>query len=307
MLFILLGVFAGACSPVQTSVNTRLKRKLGSPMYSAFFTFLTAPFVLTALMIGLGQGAYLSLDKMIREPWWVWIGGIVGVAFVTVNIQIMQRLGAIQTVVLPALGQTLMGLIIDHFGLFGASRIPLSVLRAAGALLVLFGVFLVTSARAGKEQKKKEGGTLFWQLAAVSIGAMSAMQTAANGYVGRVVGSPIRAAIINFLVGLTLISLICLGQLIVKDHGKPRLSSEKGPWWMWIGGLLGCVFITSNSFLSVRIGTGMTVVASLIGIMLGGILIDMFGLFEVPKRPVTLPKILGVLCMIAGAVFVRLL
>ncbi|MBQ5952320.1 MAG: DMT family transporter [Lachnospiraceae bacterium] len=304
MLYMLIAVIGGLANPMQSGVNGRLRRKIGHPLYTAVLTFATAPFILFALMILTGTELKLNVSRLFSEPFWVWAGGIIGVFFVTLNMPILQRLGGVQAMVLPAFGQIVGGLIIDHFGLLGANRIPLSLTRAVGAVLVVCGLILVTRSRVSGE--KKAGGNLMWQVMGILLGMGTSVQTAANGYVGKIVESPFRASIINFLVGLTLILIICCVKF-VRDGRKFPFTKEKAPWWSWLGGACGVVFITANAAMSSRIGTGMTLVCSQVGIMLGGILIDQFGLFGNQKRPATAMKILGVVLMIAGAVVIRLL
>jgi len=76
---------------------------------------------------------------------------------------------------------------------------------------------------------------------------------------------------------------------------------------MWVGGILGGIYILANVFLSRTIGTGMTVIVVLIGSTTGGLLIDQFGVFRSPKRPTTARKVIGACTMIVGAAIIRLL
>ncbi|RRJ19130.1 DMT family transporter, partial [Pseudomonas aeruginosa] len=50
------------------------------------------------------------------------VGGILGMAFVTSNVILMPFLGAALTTIVGMLGQMLMGVIIDHFGLLGTPK-----------------------------------------------------------------------------------------------------------------------------------------------------------------------------------------
>ena len=309
MPYIIIQILAGLCLPTQTSVNTKLRKKIGSPIYPAFWTFLTATAILLIVRRVIEHGETIPFGRLLAEPWWIWIGGVCGVVFVCLNILIYQHIGSVQTVILPALGQTVTGLLIDHFGLFRANVIPMSLMRALGGVMVLAGVLLVTRARVGGSASgEKESGLslLPWQLAAVGQGVLNAMQTAANGYAGRVLGSGIRGSVVNFLVGLTLITILT-AVTFFKNGSKIRFSEEPSRWWMWLGGVCGVSFITCNAIMSTLIGNGMTVVAGLIGSMTGGVLIDQLGLFETPKRPVTAAKIIGIVIMLAGAACIRLL
>ncbi|WP_413587808.1 DMT family transporter [Ellagibacter isourolithinifaciens] len=86
-----------------------------------------------------------------------------------------------------------------------------------------------------------------------------------------------------------------------------RKGDRLNPWWMWIGGILGGLYVLANVYLSRIIGTGMTVVVLLVGSTTGGILVDHFGIFESPKKAINRQKILGVLIMILGAAAIKLL
>lgn len=310
---IILGFLAGVGLPIQTSVNTRLRKKVGSPYNASLVSFVVALLFLSALLLITGQGLHIPLAQLLNEPAWIWIGGICGLVFLTGNILLFSKLGGVQTVVLPVLGQILMGLIIDNFGLFYSQKTPLSVFRIAGAVMVILGVVLVSMAKenktASEKLQKSESTTLWiWRAFGIFAGMLSATQIAVNGYLGKVVGSPIKASAISFTVGIIFLAIICI--VLHFKNGKSesfKNESAKNPWWMWIGGILGGLYILANVYLSRIVGTGMTVIILLIGSTTGGILVDHFGMFESPKKPINAQKILGVLIMILGAATIKLL
>ena len=310
---IILGFLAGVGLPIQTSVNTRLRKKVGSPYNASLVSFVVALLFLSALLLITGQGLHIPLAQLLNEPAWIWIGGICGLVFLTGNILLFSKLGGVQTVVLPVLGQILMGLIIDNFGLFYSQKTPLSVFRIAGAVMVILGVVLVSMAKenktASEKLQKSESTTLWiWRAFGIFAGMLSATQIAVNGYLGKVVGSPIKASAISFTVGIIFLAIICI--VLHFKNGKSesfKNESAKNPWWMWIGGILGGLYILANVYLSRIVGTGMTVIILLIGSTTGGILVDHFGMFESPKKPINDQKILGVLIMILGAAAIKLL
>ena len=310
---IILGFLAGVGLPIQTSVNTRLRKKVGSPYNASLVSFVVALLFLSALLLITGQGLHIPLAQLLNEPAWIWIGGICGLVFLTGNILLFSKLGGVQTVVLPVLGQILMGLIIDNFGLIYSQKTPLSVFRIAGAVMVILGVVLVSMAKenktASEKLQKSESTTLWiWRAFGIFAGMLSATQIAVNGYLGKVVGSPIKASAISFTVGIIFLAIICI--VLHFKNGKSesfKNESAKNPWWMWIGGILGGLYILANVYLSRIVGTGMTVIILLIGSTTGGILVDHFGMFESPKKPINAQKILGVLIMILGAAAIKLL
>lgn len=307
------GILVGLSLPVQTSVNARLRAKLGSPFLASLVSFMVAAAFL-GLLILFEQGTiFISLADVWGEPLWIWAGGICGVIFLTGNIFLLPRLGSVQTVVLPVLGQVIMGLLIDNFAWFAGQKIALTFFRILGAVLVMSGVTLVSLPRKSNRNSpvpavspKREFSLLSWQVFAVAIGMLSAMQTAINGHLGVVINSPYAAAFISFVVGLFILPAVCV--LWAVKYPVQKDTSLKMHWWMWTGGIFGALFILINMFLSQRVGTGMAVIIVLLGAMTGGVCIDHFALLgSKERRPLTLIKLFGLMIMLAGVVCVRFL
>ena len=74
----------------------------------------------------------------------------------TGNILLMPRIGSVQTAILPAMGQILMGTLIDTFGFFQSQQRELSGLRIVGVALVIAGVIMVIIAKAGRSPVKEK-------------------------------------------------------------------------------------------------------------------------------------------------------
>lgn len=321
---ILLGILAGIGLPIQTSINTRLRKKVGTPYNASLVSFIVALVFLVLLLIVTGEGIDIPFGKLLKEPVWIWAGGICGVVFLTGNILLLSKIGSVQTVILPVLGQILMGLIIDSLGLFHAEQSRMTILRVIGAFLVIVGVLIVSMAkdikrgtrhaetdleRSKQVTENRTRGQLLWIWRAFGIlaGMLSATQIAVNGYLGKVVKSPIKASMISFMVGIILLAIICIVMGRKNRIEQTRQEKkEKHPWWIWFGGILGGLYILANVTLSGKIGTGMTVIVLLIGATAGGLLVDHFGLFGSEKKPINAMKVLGVLIMVVGAAAIKL-
>lgn len=331
---IILGILAGIGLPIQTSINTRLREHVGSPYRASLVSFAMALVLLLGMLVVTGQGIGFPFARLAREPVWIWLGGVCGVIFLTGNILLLSKVGSVQTVVLPVLGQILMGLVIDSSGLFYAERSQLTLMRVVGAVLVVVGVLVVSMAkdvtrgdirvelqevedevaadiaRAAHERRAgaQTRGLWLWRVFGVGAGMLSATQVAVNGYLGSVVDSPIKASAISFVVGIVCLGIVCV---VMRWKGSETnlAPCQQGthPWWMWFGGVLGGLYILANVTLSGQVGTGMTVIVLLIGATVGGLLVDHFGLFGTNKKPVNAMKILGVLIMVAGAVAIKVL
>lgn len=311
---ILFGFFAGMGLPFQTSFNAMVGRRVGSPYRASLLSFFGALIFLMVLLLFSGDGMLPQIVHWAQAPWWVWSGGLCGVIFLTGNILLVSRLGSAQTVTLSTLGQIFMGMLVDNFGWFHAERSALTSLRTVGVVLVVCGVVLVSlrktderKARVRRQRQRRGGRVWLWRLAAVSIGMVSASQVAVNGYLGRVLGASLRAAVVSFAIGTLAIGLLCLAQAWVRQSALLIVPRRRLPLWIWTGGILGALYIWSNITLAGLVGTGTTVVVMLTGSIAGGLLVDHYGFLGTARRPVRIQKVLGVGLMVIGAAAIKLL
>ncbi|WP_298693571.1 DMT family transporter [uncultured Corynebacterium sp.] len=299
MLWILLGILAGLVLPIQTLVNTRLRASTGTPFSSSMISFAVGTVTLLIVATAITGGDY-GIAQAFDEPLWIWFGGLLGVVALTGNILLFPHLGAVQTVVLPIAGQVIMGLIVDHFGLFESPQSSLTAVRAIGAIIVLVGVITVVATPSAATSSEDSATALWlWRLAGFIFGCFTASQSAINGHLGQVTGSPVSAALVSFAVGVTALVIV---NIVLR--WRPRIERPEGkpnPWWMWIGGVLGALFIFGNAALVPQIGTGLTVVAGLLGSMLGSLIID-----RVSGAPIKSRQVLGIALLLTGVVLIRL-
>lgn len=306
MFYLLAALCIGAIVPIQTAANSRLRQSVrGKPIVSALISF-TIALTLAALATAVTQGNPLpQFAEGVNPPWWGGLGGVFGVLFIVGNILLFAKLGAVQTVVLPILGQVIMGLLIDRFGLFRARQMEISVWRLLGVVLVLVGIAVVL--RIGRTpigyQETQGGEAWLFRALGVTIGMGSSMQTAVNGYMGTIAGSALHAAEINLAVGAVLL-------LILAAVTAPRQLGTRpapGPWWMWLGGVVGAIFVTGGAALAPKIGTATTVIAINAGTIAGGQVMESMGAFGARKTPMDATRLVGLAIIFLGVVAVRLL
>lgn len=309
MLAVLFGIFAGALMPVQTSVNTRLRLSVGAPLLASLISFMVGTLTLfLATWITTGR-PLPDFSATTGQPWWIFTGGALGVVMLTGNILLFPRVGSVQTVILPVAGQIFMGLLIDSLGLFNSPQIDFSPLRLLGAIAVSSGALLVVGvfSQGGQDTFVEDGVTVWlWRAFGVVMGACAATQTAVNGHLGTILGSPVGSAFISFAVGvLALLLLLLLARTPWRGIVKP--AEGRNPWWMWTGGILGATLVFANAFLAPTLGTGLTVVLSLTGMMAASLLIDSLGLIGSRRVPVKPLQVIGLLVIITGVILIRLI
>ncbi len=321
MFAILIALTIGVGLPIQTSINSRLRQALGSPFSASFISFSVGTIFLAIMSLVVVHTLGFSPSLFAKEPFWLWLGGLFGVVYLTGNILLFPKLGSVQTVIMPVLGQIIAGLLIDNYGWFHSPVSPITFVSGLGALLVILGVIGTVAGKRGiaegHEVLDQEGSkpitetteahgisAWLWRLLGVFGGMLSASQTAINGYLGAVLQSKIQAAFVSFFVGTIVLLIIVL--VLRPSFNLHSLRTEHHPWWMWIGGLIGALFVLGNVYLVPVIGTGLAVVITLIGLMAGGLLIDQFGWMGAKQNRVTFWQLASLVVMVAGVALIRL-
>lgn len=315
MLFlpVVIGIAVGILLPIQTSVNTKLSDRMGSSFGSTLVSFIISGIMCFVLVLAFNHSLAMGFGALTQDPAWVWLSGIFGVICVAGSIVAMPHIGSVQTVIMTVLGMLVTGLIVDHFSLFYSLQNPLTAARVIGALIVLAGVLIVVAMGNKKSRSgiSSEGGKSnilrqwLFRLVAICAGVASACQTAVNGYVGAVLESPFKAALLANIVGIIFLIILIL---VTRSKFQIRnQSSTRFPWWIWLGGIIGTLFMVGNVYLAQTIGTGMAVILTLIGQMGGSLVLDTAGLLGVSKKSLTPNRIIGLVVMIVGASIIQML
>ena len=111
------------------------------------------------------------------------------------------------------------------------------------------------------------------------------------------------------LLLLTLLRLLfaLLGALLASGlFGRPSLDQVPvAPWWAWLGGVFGALFVTTSVIAVPRVGTVATFGAIICGQFIGAVLIDTFGWLGVEPIALTPGRLLGVGLLIAGVFLIQ--
>jgi bacterial/archaeal transporter family-2 protein len=139
-LAVVLSLAAGLAGGVQVAVLGRLGDRVGSFEAFAFSALVTALVGAAALLV-LRQ-SWHGYAAALRQPPWLWIGGLMG-AFIVLTITVAgSRIGTTSTVALLITGNLAMAVLIDRFGLFGIRGFGLHWQRIVGIVLLGAGAAL---------------------------------------------------------------------------------------------------------------------------------------------------------------------
>jgi len=142
---------------------------------------------------------------------------------------------------------------------------------------------------------------LLFMAAVVLAGGATALQAPTNAKLMGAVGSPVNAAFVSFAVGTA-----ALGILAVILQARPDAAAVRAlPWYAWVGGLYGAIFVVAAAWGVPRLGVALTITLMVAGQLLIGVLLDHFGAFGMPAQPISWGRVAGILLVICGVVVVR--
>jgi transporter family-2 protein len=141
----------------------------------------------------------------------------------------------------------------------------------------------------------------YWpHVVAALVGAGLTVQVGMNAAVRVAIGSPVLAAIVNFVVGLGALALVAVASGARWTPG----STAAIPAWAWFGGLLGAAYVAATTVLGPRLGAAALLALTLAGQMLAALAVDHYGVIGFPQSPVTPARVLGAALLVAGALLI---
>jgi transporter family-2 protein len=132
---------------------------------------------------------------------------------------------------------------------------------------------------------------------AVMAGALIPVQAASGGTLGRVLGNPLWGAAVALFIGFFALLIVAFALRLP----LPSMSNAlQGPWWMWIGGITGAIYVATSLALLPKIGAAGFIVCVIAGQMIAAMLLDHFGLLGLTVKPINMGRAIGVGIMFVG-------
>ncbi len=142
----------------------------------------------------------------------------------------------------------------------------------------------------------------FYLLFGVVAGAGVAAQAVINARLRLAVGAPLWAAAIQFAVGL---ALIVAAALATRQMAPVTAGLTREPWWIWLGGVFGAIFIVVTIVLTPRVGAALTLASIVVGQLTTALVIDHFGWFGASVIRLSPGRALGVGLLVLGIALIR--
>jgi len=139
LLTVLIGTLGGVAVGLQGPIAAQMGKRVGG-VASSFVVHVSGAFLSGALLLVRGGEQIQNWRSL---SWYMLGSGFLGVLlYLTIN-HTMPRLGATTALALIIIGQLAMGILVDHFGLFGIAIRRLDAWRLAGLILLVAGGYLV--------------------------------------------------------------------------------------------------------------------------------------------------------------------
>lgn len=134
MLYILVAILSGITNVISRSVNFVLSDKIGV-YQSTFFNYIFGLIGSFILLVISGETFKLFTASSYSAPWIVYVGGLVGVAVVSLQVFLSSKVSSFYLTLLLFVGQLFTGIIIDC-----VSTGKISVYQIIGGVLVIVGL-----------------------------------------------------------------------------------------------------------------------------------------------------------------------
>jgi bacterial/archaeal transporter family-2 protein len=139
IVFVALAIAAGVASAMQGATNAGLSKAAGLGPALVVNTCLV---LIGAIGLWAATGASTNFFPA-GASWTLYLGGLFGFMIIASLAFVFPKIGAAYAIALMVGGQCLAALMVDHFGLMGMPRDPLTIQRVIGVALVAVGAVVM--------------------------------------------------------------------------------------------------------------------------------------------------------------------
>ena len=266
-------IAVGALTALQARINGQLAVELGNGLEAALWSFGSGLVILSILVAVVRpiRAGVARVPRAIRAgelKWWQALGGILGGTFVGVQTATVPLLGVAVFTVAVVAGQSSSSLMVDRIGLGPAGTQPITSRRVVSALLAVTAVTIAVWSRLGAPDF-----SVLAVAVAFTAGVLIAVQQAINGRTSRAAQNPMSATFLNFLLGTTALGMAFGAAWAVSGDGPAALPS--GTWWIYLGGVIGIVFIAIAAWAVPLVGVLLFALLTIAGQLSGALLLDL--------------------------------
>jgi len=217
----------------------------------------------------------IKRDKLFakRHAWFLYLGGAIGIFTTIFNNFAFGRISVSAILALGLFGQSVTGLVVDRYGLWGMPKHKFSRHKLIGLTLVLIGIASMINTF-----------EIIAVIVSFAAGITIVISRTLNGKLANLTNERI-ATFYNYMIGLggSVLVLLILGrgEMLFTDFDAMSFSPN---WWIYLGGLLGVTIVFLSNIVVVKISAFYLSLFIFIGKIFSSITIDIIISQEVSVR-----------------------
>lgn len=277
-MYYLLSLLIGVLVAVMITANGGLTTLYG--VYAATVVI----HIVGLLVIGLIVALRREKPFQKRQPWYLYIGGVLGVVTTACVNYGFGKISVSAILAIGLFGQSVAGVAVDHFGLMGMRRHPFRLRQLPGLLLTAGGIACMMS-----------GSFSIWPVAAVFFSGL--LLVVSRAYNARLANetSVYVSTFFNYVCGLA----AAIPVFLLLGRGEPVWAglAESGAWWLYLGGAIGVVTVWLSNVVVVKIPQLYITLLMFVGQVSMGLVLD-----ALLTGALSLPNLIGGLLVALGLV-----
>ena len=254
-MYYLASLFIGILVAVMITVNGGLTALNG--VYSAtVIIHIVGLILISAIIFWRREKPFQKIHK-----WYLYIGGVLGVATTASTNFAFGQISVSAILAIGLFGQSVAGVLVDQFGLFGMRKHPFRARQIPGILLVAGGIAWMMG-----------GDFVFLPVLAVFLsGVLLVISRSYNSRLAEKTSVYV-STFFNYVMGL----LTAIPVFLFLGAGEPifRGFSLSPNWWIYFGGAIGVATVWLSNVVVVKIPQLYITLLMFVGQVFTGVLLD---------------------------------
>jgi len=294
----LLSALSGVLIAVQSRINGALSEQMGDSLEAAIVSFSSGLLFVSLIALSRkdvrdGFKEIFIAVKQVKMPLWTLAAGALGASFVAMQTYVVPIAGVALFTVASLAGQTGVSLWVDKLGLSGGAKSLITKRRVIAAFITVIAVVVSAWDRFSMSDFSITAIGL-----ALFAGSWVGVQRALNGRINSFSNKSFATSLLNFMTGTSFLLFLLLLRSLFTDHSLNNFTS--GPWWMFLGGTVGVIYIALSAHIVQHLGVLEFTLFSVGGMLIGSLLIDL--VFPTPGTVISPYLIVGIALTYLGVV-----
>ena len=269
----MLSALSGVLIVMQSRINGELSLLMGDSLEAALVSFGTGLVFVSLISsvradVRAGYRDIFKASKLKQIPSWSLGAGALGASFVAISTHVVPNAGVALFTVASLAGQTTISLWVDHIGVAGGIKTVITKRRLIAAFITVSAVIV-----SAWDRFAMSDFSILAIILAVFAGSAVGIQRALNGQINSFSKKSFATSQLNFITGTAFLLLLLVLRSAFTDHSI--MNFTPGPWWVFLGGSIGVVYIAFTALAVQYLGVLEFTLFSVGGMLVGSLLLDL--------------------------------